>query len=68
MTNQTHHEQHAPESAGSPENAGLSLMAVQELLGLFNEHQNHAHHTVTTAGESITDLQAVLQDKPLTYV
>jgi hypothetical protein len=46
----------------------LSLMAVQELLGMFTEHQNHASQTLADSGDVITDLQAVLGKKPLSFV
>ena len=68
MTDQIHPEQHDPPRDSNPQSAGLSMMAVQELLGLFSEHQIHAKRTTSDAGETTTDLQAVLETKPLTYV
>jgi hypothetical protein len=68
MTDKIHTEQHDPprDSASHPD--GLSMMAVQELLGLFDEHQTHANRSTSDAGESTTDHHSALDDKPLTYI
>jgi hypothetical protein len=68
MTNRNPQEQPSTEGVQPPEVSGLSLMAIQELLGLFRAPQTHANHTMATAGKSTTDLQAALEDKPLTYL
>jgi len=42
-------------------------MAIQDLLGLFRNHQEHAERTSSTKTPDIT-LHDAMQDKPLTYV
>lgn len=68
MNDQTNPEQPAVDRAGPPEAPALSLMAVQELLGLFLKPQSHTERVLKTAGKTTTDLQAALEDKPLTYL
>ena len=68
MTNNPHHEHQTPRRSASQEITGLSMMAVQELLGLFTEHQKHASQTLADSGNVITDLQAVLENYPLSYL
>ena len=68
MTHQIHPEANdQPRSAAKPAN-GLSMMAVQELLGLFSKHQTHAGRTAAESDQPATDLQHALQEKPLSYV
>ena len=68
MTNQNYPEKHDPPRDTVPRAAELSMMAVQELLGLFSDHQIHATRTTSDAGDSTSEMQAALENKPLTYV
>jgi hypothetical protein len=67
MKPKSHNQLTAPPEAGPLESAGLSLMAVQELLGLFKGHQEHARRAITDQTPDAF-LQHALQDKPLTYI
>jgi hypothetical protein len=67
MKPKSHPQQTAPPEPGLLKTVGLSLMAVQDLLGLFKGHQEHARRTITDRAPE-TILQDALQDKPLTYV
>jgi hypothetical protein len=54
--------------AAPVQQTGLSMMAVQEKLGLFTEHQNHAKQTLEAGGKTATNQQSVLEEKPLSYI
>jgi hypothetical protein len=68
MKNNTHHQRDTLHHSASTQNTGLSMMAVQELLGLFTEHQTYASRTLAASGKANTGLQAVFEKKPLSYV
>lgn len=68
MTHQIRPEQQDPSRDEAFQLAELSIMAVQEKLGLFNEHQTHADRIKSKEGQPITDLQHALQEKLLSYV
>ena len=68
MTDKSHHKQRPSHRTTSLQNTGLSMMAVQEKLGLFTVHQNHASHTLADTGEANTQTQAVLEEKPLSFM
>ncbi|MEN8242683.1 MAG: hypothetical protein ABFS17_12225 [Chloroflexota bacterium] len=68
MTHQIHPEPQDPPRGSAPQSAELSIMAVQELLGLFSNHQTHAKRTPAEPGQPATGLQHALQEKPLSYL
>ena len=73
MTHQIQPEPHDPPRDEASQSAELSMMAVQEKLGLFSEHQTHAGRTTAENDQPAndlptTDLQHALQENPLSYV
>jgi hypothetical protein len=64
MSEKSKHKRHT----ASVQQTGLSMMAVQEKLGLFKEQQNHAKHTLEASRKSTTNQQSVLEEKPLSYI
>ena len=52
----------------SMQQTGLSMMAVQDMLGLFTEQQNHAKQTLEAGEIPTTNQQSGLEEKPLSYL
>lgn len=68
MKNKAHRQHDTLHQTASMQNAGVSMMAVQEVLGLFVEHQTHVIRSLAADGKPTADSQAVLENKPLSYV
>jgi hypothetical protein len=64
MSEKSNHKHHT----APMQQTGLSMMAVQEMLGLFAEQQNHAKQTLETGGKPAPNQQSALEEKPLSYL